>query len=379
MQKTIRFYNQEVDRFAEAKSTVDIERFVDTNPNYISWTRALRNDVARGRKASLAGGTIRTCHYRPFHKQNLFFSRQFNEIVGQMEKVFPREDVENRVICVTGIGSQRGYSVFMSENLTDLQIVQNGQCFPLYLYEPEESSSGLFASQEEGGYARRSAITKWAMQQFRSRYADTSISAEQIFYYAYGLLHSPEYSEKFGENLQDSLPRIPLVRTVEDFRLFETAGRKLADCHVKFESVEPYPVTFREGDLSLAIIEDAETFYRVEKMKFGGKRPILDKTTVHYNPRITMTNIPLEAYDYLVNGKPALEWVMERQVVKTDKDSGIVNDANRYAIETVGDPAYPLKLFQRVITVSLETMKIVRSLPVLDIMPEAEASTSTTH
>ena len=102
-------------------------------------------------------------------------------------------------------------------------------------------------------------------------------------------------------------------------------------------------------------------------MKFGGKRPALDKSTVIYNGNITMTGIPLEAYDYVVNGKPALEWVMERQCVKTDKASGIVNDANRYAIETVGDPAYPLKLFQRVITVSLETMQIVRALPKLEI------------
>lgn len=102
-------------------------------------------------------------------------------------------------------------------------------------------------------------------------------------------------------------------------------------------------------------------------MKFGGKGKDKDKTTVHYNPAITMTGIPLAAYDYVVNGKPALDWVMERQCVKTDKASGIVNDANRYAIETVGNSAYPLELFQRVITVSLETMKIVNGLPALDI------------
>lgn len=102
-------------------------------------------------------------------------------------------------------------------------------------------------------------------------------------------------------------------------------------------------------------------------MKFAGKRPNLDKTTVIYNANITISGIPLEAYDYVGNGKPAIEWVIERQCVKTDKASGIVNDANRYAIETVGDPAYPLKLLQRVVTVSLETMKIVRSLPKLEI------------
>lgn len=102
-------------------------------------------------------------------------------------------------------------------------------------------------------------------------------------------------------------------------------------------------------------------------MRFAGKRPNLDKTTVVYNNNITMTDIPIEAYDYVVNGKPALAWVMERQRVKTDKKSGIVNDANDYANETMQSPAYPLELFQRVITVSLETVKIVNSLPKLDI------------
>lgn len=163
------------------------------------------------------------------------------------------------------------------------------------------------------------------------------------------------------------MPRIPAVKQAADFWAFVEAGRQLGDLHCDFDSAEPFPVTIAEGDLRLANIPDPATFYRVEKMKFGGKRPNLDKTVVHYNPRITITGIPLEAYDYVVNGKPALEWVMERQCVKTDKASGIVNDANRYAIETVGDPAYPLLLFQRVITVSLETMQIVRGLPKLEI------------
>ena len=136
---------------------------------------------------------------------------------------------------------------------------------------------------------------------------------------------------------------------------------------MNYETVEPYAVTYKQGTPELWNIGDAETFYRVTKMKFGGKRPNADKTTVIYNANITMTDIPLEAYDYIVNGKPALEWVIERQVVKTDKASGIINDANDYANETMNNPAYPLELFQRVITVSLETMKIVRALPKLDL------------
>jgi predicted helicase len=182
-----------------------------------------------------------------------------------------------------------------------------------------------------------------------------------------GLPHAPDYRERFANNLRKELPRIPRVRRVEDFRAFIEAGRRLADLHADFDAAEPYPVTYAEGALELAVIPDPVAYYRVEKMRFAGRRPNLDRTTVHYNPRITITGIPLEAYDYVVNGKPALEWVMERQGVKTDAASGITWDANRYAIETMGDPAFPLLLFRRVITISLETMQIVRSLRPLDI------------
>ena len=176
--------------------------------------------------------------------------------------------------------------------------------------------------------------------------------------------------------LPNRLPRIPAVKKAADFWSFVEAGRKLAILHCDFDSAEPFPVTIAQGDLRLAHIPDPVKFYRVEKMKFGGKRPAQDKSTVIYNPHITITGIPLEAYDYVVNGKPALECVMERQRVKVDKASGIVNDANRYANETVGDPAYPLLLFQRVITVSLETMKIVRALPKLEIAAPTRADES---
>ncbi|WP_375660399.1 type ISP restriction/modification enzyme, partial [Bartonella sp. CL74QHWL] len=179
--------------------------------------------------------------------------------------------------------------------------------------------------------------------------------------------HSEDYRARYAHNLSKELPRIPTVKKVEDFWAFVTAGRKLGDLHMNYEEVEPYPVTYKQGDPRTWMISDEKSFYRVEAMKFAGKRGAIDKSTVIYNAHITMQDIPLEAYEYVVNGRSALEWVMERQIVKTDKASGIVNDANRYAVETVGNPAYPLELFQRVITVSLETMKIVRNLPKLEV------------
>jgi len=193
-------------------------------------------------------------------------------------------------------------------------------------------------------------------------YPGEHVTKEDLFYYIYGLLHSEDYRLRYADNLSKELPRIPAVKTFADFKAFSMAGRRLADLHINYETVEPYPVTIEGGHLLLDTFTDAD--YRVTQMKFASKA---DKTRVVYNHKITMSGIPLEAYDYIVNGKPALEWVMERQAVTTHKDSGIVNDANLWAIETMGDAAYPLKLFQRVITVSLETMKIVLALPQLDI------------
>ncbi len=235
-----------------------------------------------------------------------------------------------------------------------------------------DSQPGLFEQvSSEARVVRRDGITDEGLAHFQAAYPQELITKKDLFYYIYGLLHSEEYRARFADNLSKQLPRIPQVKTAGDFWAFSNAGRALAGLHVNYEQVEPYAVNFARGDTSLVQPSDPESFYRVEQMKFAGKRPKLDKTSVVYNADITMTGVPLDAYEYVVNGKPALEWIMERQCVKVDKASGIVNDANRYAIETVGDPAYPLLLFQRMITVSLETMKIVRGLPALDILPGA--------
>ena len=167
-----------------------------------------------------------------------------------------------------------------------------------------------------------------------------------------------------------------LNRGCADFRAFSQAGRDLAHWHLNYETVACHPgvaVELRTLSPSSASPYPAEKLYHVTKMKFGktkdpqtGKN-VNDKSTVIYNDFITIENIPLAAYDYIVNGKPALEWVMERQSVTTDKDSGITNDAKLWATETMGNPKYPLELFLRVVTVGLETMKVVNGLPKLDI------------
>jgi predicted helicase len=337
----------------------------DTN---FKWCQKTLGDLKAGKQYTFDGSKIRQSLYRPFQKQWLYMDSRLNWSKYLTDKFYPTQDSENLVICVSGAGHRGKFSALMANMLPSYNFadMDNNQCFPLYIYpdvskeNPDQLHFGMSPRRMDG-------ITDIGASYFKSAYPTEEISKADIFYYVYGILHSDEYRDHFGDNLSKELPRVPLVRRKEDFRAYVNAGRALSDLHVNYEVADPFPITIKEGDLRLANIIDPAAFYRVEQMRFSGKRPNLDRKTVIYNPRITMTGIPLEAYDYVVNGKPALDWIMERQAVRTDKDSGIVNDANRYANETVGDPAYPLKLFQRVITVSLETMKIVRGLPALDI------------
>lgn len=363
----IDFYNSELERFNAAHVGLNrmervqaVDGFIDRDPTKISWSVNLTQDVARNKLATLEEKNVVHGIYRPFTKQWLYFDRTLNERVLQMPRIFPKAGAENLVIQIAGMGAKIP-SVLITDVVPDRQVQFNGQCFPLYLYEEATSqsdNSDLFSERLDAGLLRRDAITNEGLAHFQEAYPGEQISKEDVFYYVYGLLHSEDYRQKYADNLSKELPRIPRVKTANDFWTFSQAGRLLADLHLNYETVDMYPATIVGGGGS-------DEDYRVEKMKYGAKK---DKTTLHYNSKITIKDIPLEAYDYVVNGKPALDWVMERQCVKTDKASGIVNDANDWAIETMQNPKYPFELFLRVITVSLETMKIVRSLPALDIL-----------
>ncbi|TWG49545.1 type ISP restriction/modification enzyme [Aminobacter sp. J44] len=370
IQRTIRYYNDQLAAYQRqrAEGEASPEDFTKENPSQISWTSALRNDLARLKPLALQDGEWAPATYRPFFRQWLFFSRRLNERVYQIPAIFPNQDIQNRVICIVGTGGGREFSAILTDHLPDLEIMRASQCFPLTLFDHVDSdgTSDLLSSIETQKpiYRTRHGITDAGLRHFEAAYPGEAITKDDIFYYTYGLLHSNDYRSRFADNLTKELPRIPCVKKPADFWAFVNAGRALGDLHVCYETVEPYPVTLKQGDLSLAQIDDPVKYFRVEKMAFGKGK---DRSVIHYNPNITLIDVPLAAYDYVVNGKSAIEWVMERQGVRKDKDSGIINDANDYANETIGDPRYPFDLLCRVITVSLETMKIVRSLPKLDI------------
>ncbi|SEM74503.1 DEAD/DEAH box helicase [Lihuaxuella thermophila] len=356
MKAMIDFYNRQVDEFislGKADPTMnDVNDFIDTDPRKISWSRALKQNLRRGKKHPYDESSIIPAMYRPFCKQWLYFSRAFNEVVSKMPDLFPNPSMKNRVITVTGIGASKDFSVLMTDSIPNFHFLDTGQCFPLHFYD---QPGGLFGHDQ---YIRRDSISDWALKEFRKHYND-EVHKEDIFYYVYGVLHSPEYKERFAPDLKKMLPRIPLVPSAERFWSFSRAGRELADLHLNYETVDPWPLNeIHDGNLQ------TDDFYRVEKMRFAkgqGGKP--DKTTIIYNANITLSGIPLEAYNYVVNGKPAIEWIMDRYQVKTDKDSGIVNDPNQWS----EDARYIVDLVKRIVRVSMETLRILKSLPELDL------------
>ncbi len=370
MQRMIDFYNAEVDRFDQAHPGLDragreakVDGFINTDPSLISWNRSLKQELSKCRKFVYQSECLIISLYRPFAKQWLYYNRTFNAYVNQMPKIFPDAGAENLVICVSGIGARSGFSAFMADSLPCLDMVEKGQCFPLYLYDEEQDAAteelrmdSLFGenSPVASGRKKRYALTDEGLEHFRKAYPGIEMSKEDVFYYVYGLLHAPWYREKYADNLAKELPRIPCVPGVDRFRAFCQAGHDLANLHLNYESIKPYPLTLTvHGDPKLT---DAD--YQVEKMRYGKNGKEKDLTTIHYNERITVSGIPLEAYEYIVNGKPALDWVVERQCVKTDKDSGIMSDANDWAVDTMNDPRYPLDLIGKVVAVALGTKKM---------------------
>ena len=340
------------------------------------WSRGLKNLFLKNRKSpALNSNRIYKINYRPFFGQFVYFDRFWNEYVYSLPEMFPEEQTKNLVICINQNSEDAGQIALMSNRVVDLHFNGDSQCVPRYIYEKNEAESvqafgttgELWPQNTNAGlttYTRKDAIRPEAIRHFKVAYPGSEITADDVFYYIYGLLHSEDYRTRYANNLIKELPRIPRVKDYEQFVAFRDAGKELANIHVNFESVETYKgvnIVRKQGTVS----------YRVTQMKWGkipGKKgnAAKDKTKLIYNEDITIENIPLEAQEYVVNKKSALDWIVERACVKTDKDSGIVNDFNDYAAQK-GDPAYPLDLFLRVITVSLKTMEIVKDLPALEI------------
>ncbi len=353
------FYNDEVKRIQK-----DATYKLDMNPLFFSWDRQNKKDVEKGKLYEYEKKSIRIASYRPFMKQWLYFNRKLNNCVYQIPQLFPFENSKNLIICLPGVGVSKDFSCILTDIIPDYEYSGKSQCFPLYWYEERKASQASLFDDGKDKYIRHDAITDFILKRAQGQYGP-KVTKEDIFYYVYGFLHCPAYRETFANDLKKMLPRLPLVEKAEDFWAFSRAGRELADLHLNYEQVPPSKEVVVDWHNMLPGIADADTpekLYRVVQMKFAKNGKDKDRSVIEYNPYITLRNIPLRAYDYVVNGKSAIEWIMERYCDKVDKKSGIRNDANQWGIEH-GNPKYPLELLQSIITLSLRTLDIVDELP----------------
>lgn len=357
VQQLIESYNSRVSGDSSA------EVLMQTRP-VIKWSAALEASAKRGRTLKYDSKRCVIASYRPFYKQYLYYSAEINDRPGLWGQFQVQSEPSNLYLCVSG---GENLSALMTACIADFHYIGDSQCFPFYWYEESGAAGGLFDGADFERCTRHEAITDEALASFREAYphaflgrykkdGGNELNKEDIFYYVYGILHSSEYRKRFEANLQKELPRIPLA---EDFAAFSRAGRALAELHLNYESVEPWGSITEEGDSSNP--------GRTVKMRFGKCRKSdenpkgVDRTTLVVSEGLTLHDIPEEAYGYVVNGRSAIEWLMDRYQVRTDKASGIVNDPNEYS----DDPRYIVDLVKSVVTVSMETLNIVNMLPPL--------------
>jgi len=320
-------YNNEVDRYRRSNKPKNVSAFI--NYERVKWSESLRLSLMRGVHATYDPAKIRRSFYRPFTCKWLYFDRILNHRVFQFPLLFPNASSVNELLWIK-TGSE--WSMFpLAVNAICDALPQGGsQCFPFYTYKPD-------------GTEQTENITDAALQQFRSHYKDPSITKWDIFHYIYGILHHPGYREKFAENLRRELPRIPFA---PDFHVFAEAGRQLAELHIGYEALKPWPLDFLENP--------AVPFsWRVERMRLNK-----NKTALTVNESLTLDNIPPEAFHYRLGNRSALEWVIDQYRITEDARSGIRSDPNRE-----DDPEYIVRLVGQVVRLSLETVRIVNSLP----------------
>lgn len=390
MKDTIDFYNQERLKCIKCVDLEQVMSAVSTDDTKIKWDQKLFEHALKGIEEKYDSTSIRVAYYRPYFKQWLYYDKSFNWSQYQLPKIFPTSDTKNLLICVSGVGVSKDFTCIVTDITPDLEIIGKSQCFPLYWYEENKNVQGtLFDEVNTDKFIRHDGITDWILKEIRSRFSNSKeITKERIFYYVYGILHSPEYRTRFADDLKKSLPRIPIVERIEDFITFAKIGKQLADLHLNYEAVAPDeqvtvhfaaqpPVAPDQLKTWFAMpdgeqmLEKSYDFFAVEKMRFAKVRDesgklVPDKTKIVYNNFITFENIPLAAYDYIVNGKSAIEWIMERYAVTVDGASGIKNNPNDWSREHQ-NPTYIFDLMQSIISLSLQTNELVSQLPKLNL------------
>ena len=368
IKSTISFYNDQLDKIRNKNPDInEIKKIVDNNKTKISWSRGLFQKLQKKKKLFFDEDKVMISQYRPFTKNYVYFDKDLNEVHYQLDKIFNKKIEHNLIIACTGTGNSNDFSALMINCLPDLQTMFNSQCYSLNRFSNTILNEGLFShkSKNSVNYEKNDNINNVELENFRKFYSDKNINKNNIFYYIYGLLNSKHFIDQFSNNLKKERIRIPMVKNKNDFKKFFEIGKKLSEIHINYEKIKKYPCKIINSSKNQ---KDPKDNYKVEKMYFGKLNGVINKSEIIYNKYISLQNIPLESYEYLVNGKPAIEWIMDRQTISIDKETKIVNDPNDYANETIKNPAYPLELLQRIISLSIESQNLIKSLPALQIV-----------
>jgi len=407
-QRLIETYNEERKRVhrtrtADLKAGTSVRDLVTNDETRIKWTRDLYKSLEKNRAITYDAGATYCGLYRPFCKQWLNASDGIIYLPAVLHRYFPTPGHDNIGFYLTGVSSHYDFGALIVDTVPNLHVLDTGQFFPRWTWEPvggrhaaeavmldlsggeDAEESGTAVGQEGevlGGYRRVDNITDATLRSYQAAYG-SEVTKDDVFYYVYALLHSPEYRTRYGADLKKSLPHIPLVASREDFVAFTTAGRGLADLHLDYESVKPTPLSLAvdSQDVPWDLRETiSPSLLQVEKMRYARVRRDGrledDKTSIVYNEHVTVSGIPTQAQDYLLGPRSGLDWLLDRYRVSTHKASGIVNDPNDWMAEGAGggptasaQPRYLLDLIARITTVSVRTQEIVSSLPPLDVKP----------
>jgi len=330
------YYNIELLRYRQSSCPENIDDFL--NYKSIKWSRNLKRHLVNLEEIEPCKSSIRSSLYRPFVRNSLYFDRLLIDELGSMTILLPLSSTEkeNILLCIPNVGGRTSYWCFSTCLIPDtaLTSLDMTQCLPFYIYD-------------KNGTNRRENITDWALEQFQIHYQDPKITKWDIFHYTYAVLHHPHYRQRYAANLKRELPRIPFA---PEFQPFATAGKRLAEIHINYEQQPEYRLKHIEN-------KDIPIDWRVEKMRLSK-----DKTQIKYNDFLTLAGIPPETFAYKLGNRSALDWIIDQYRVSTDKRSGITNDPNR-----LDDEEYIVRLIKQIITVSLETVKIVEGLPDLGL------------
>lgn len=340
-----------------------VSAFLSANPSaadgsFIKWSRGLRTKLARGKQIAKHQDGFRDAAYRPFQRQVVYFDPDLNEVQSQLPSIFPTRHHDNIGIIVIAPREVAQFAVLATSLLPDFSFFTYGvQFFSRWTYQLAEDEGTLdFAegADVDKGYRRVDNITDEIVAIYVAA-VGSEVSKDDIFYYVYGILHDPGYRGRYAADLKKMLPHIPTPETLDRFLNVAQIGRELADLHVNYEAVEPYPLDVQLGP---GVSTTSRATWRAEKLRWKSKT---DRSAIIYNNVVTIAGIPDAAHDYMLSSRTALEWLIDRYQLKADKTSGIVNDPNDWCDEH-DDPTYIVELIKKVTTVSVRTVELVGQL-----------------